>query len=192
MVKVHCLYFLTLKDKQLAQKKFEKQRDGLTHPLHLEKLKLNEYLKQQIILIIEAAHKAAQKIREKSSTYGEKYEGGIDSLVTSLIMKWSYYDDQSIIFFMAELFFDIATKHYFYNGNKRTSILTLFYLSRMLGYYFSWSKMYGSETGVALYEWLVCEVVKRNENGILKQSIINFIVESIKPELLVYWGVAYV
>ncbi|ATG97808.1 type II toxin-antitoxin system death-on-curing family toxin [Mesoplasma lactucae] len=83
--------------------------------------------------VVENAHKQAQIMKQGKSVYGEKEAGAIKSVIGSLINNWQYRQELDVISMSSELIRDIACKHKFNDGNKRTSLITGFYFLNWVG-----------------------------------------------------------
>lgn len=108
------------------------------------KLNFNEDFAKSIInSILEIHNNVVPNIKTSNELeiqeYGIMHKGNIEKLVYALIHKYMYYQDQEknkdLFDFCSELLFKLTNEHIFYNGNKRTALITLSYVLSSFGFY---------------------------------------------------------
>ncbi|PPE05257.1 type II toxin-antitoxin system death-on-curing family toxin [Williamsoniiplasma lucivorax] len=98
-------------------------------------LVFNEELANGLTKFCINANKFAPLFGSPNSSYFEKQKGEASATISSLVQKWSYHPNLSILDVAAELMYDLATKHKFADGNKRTALITTLFFLKACGLY---------------------------------------------------------
>lgn len=81
------------------------------------------------------ANAFAAKMVSDNTIYHEKKTGDASAIISSLVQKWSYQSNLSILDMAVDLLLDIALKHKFSDGNKRTALITTLFFLQLCGLY---------------------------------------------------------
>lgn len=122
---------------------------------------LDEQFSEYVISTIMNAHKIVPAIKTsdpyESQTYGVKLGGKIEGIVSALVNKILYENNENgnigIFDFVATLLYRIVKAHAFHNGNKRTAILSISYILNAFGFYIVWANK--SEIYIKVWEDLM-------------------------------------
>ncbi|WP_427902701.1 type II toxin-antitoxin system death-on-curing family toxin [Metamycoplasma alkalescens] len=124
--------------------------------------------------------------------FKEKEPGSLMGSLTSIVNHYCYIDEEIDIFdFITDIFIRLLNGHFFYDGNKRGTLMFAVQLLKFLGYYFYWNgnnnTMFISDIYSKYLEKELKTFVKKLENkanmGNTKKSIKEWIYKNIMINL---------
>lgn len=149
------------------------------------KISLDQELVSHLIKLIDNQFELSKIIPTKTGLekgdYNKRPEWSVESMVNSLVCKWSYNEENiSVLDMAADIMYRIAAiNHPFTNGNKRTALLSVGAFLDVIGLYLYSYKLKGKTQYLEKWETFMLDVAEsKNKNKTEEETL-----ESIKKKL---------